>query len=82
VDRRHATVAIVVGLLVIAVPLTISSVRIGTTQSAEDDVTTIADTWAATTNWQIASVTTTARPQHRGDPHGRVTIWPSTGGRS
>jgi uncharacterized hydrophobic protein (TIGR00271 family) len=60
VNRRHATVAIVVSLAVIAVPLAITSQRINTSQSTESQTSDLAGAWAAGHGWQVASVTTSA----------------------
>jgi uncharacterized hydrophobic protein (TIGR00271 family) len=56
VNRRHATVAVVIALLVIAVPLTITSTHISRTQTTESTLTSLADTWADTNGWQILAV--------------------------
>jgi uncharacterized hydrophobic protein (TIGR00271 family) len=60
VNRRTATVAIVVALVVIAVPLAVTSSRLNRSQNDETTITTLADTWAGGTGWQIVSVTTSA----------------------
>lgn len=61
VNRRRAAAVIIAGLVVISVPLALSSTRIATTESTESKVDGIADAWAQRNGWEIASVTT--RPQ-------------------
>lgn len=56
VNRRHAVIAIVVGLVVITVPLTVTSVRVASTESDESQVAAIAGSWATQHGWAIAAV--------------------------
>jgi uncharacterized membrane protein len=58
--RRRATAVIVASLLVITVPLTLTSLAVNRTTTTESTVTRVADSWAAAGNWEVASVT--ARP--------------------
>ena len=61
VHRRRATTVIVASLVVITVPLTLTSIAINRTTATESSVTRVADTWAAAQGWEVASVTT--RPE-------------------
>jgi uncharacterized hydrophobic protein (TIGR00271 family) len=56
--RRRATVAIVIGLVVISIPLAATSARISSTRTFESDVTAIAERWADTNGWTVAAVST------------------------
>ncbi len=56
--RSHAVVAIVIGLVVIAVPLALTSVRVASNSSTESTVTDVAKTWAKQGGWELASVST------------------------
>jgi uncharacterized membrane protein len=58
VHRGRAVVAIVLGLVVVAIPLTAVSVRINSTRTTESDVRTAATSWATGQGWMVASVTT------------------------
>ena len=58
VHRGRATAVIVAALLVITVPLALTSVVVNQTTSTESTVTRVADAWAAQQNWDVASVTT------------------------
>jgi len=58
VHRRRASAVIVASLLVITVPLTLSSLAITRTTTTESTVTRVADAWATEHGWEIASVTT------------------------
>jgi uncharacterized hydrophobic protein (TIGR00271 family) len=60
VNRRRATIAVVIGLVVIAVPLAGTSARIATTRITQSDVTELAESWADRNGWTIATVTTGA----------------------
>jgi len=58
VHRRRATAVIVASLVVITIPLTLTSLAVNRTTTAESTVTRVADSWAADQSWDIASVTT------------------------
>ncbi len=58
VNRRRASIAIIVGLVVIAMPLTATSVRISATRTTQSEVSAAADDWADRTGWIIADITT------------------------
>ena len=58
VNRRRAAVLIIAGLVVVSVPLALTSSRIVDTESAESQVDEIADAWAERNGWEIASVVT------------------------
>jgi hypothetical protein len=56
--RGRAVVAIVVGLIVIAIPLTLTSIRITDTATTESAVQRAAEAWAADAGWEVATVNT------------------------
>jgi uncharacterized hydrophobic protein (TIGR00271 family) len=56
--RGRAVAAIVVGLVVIAIPLAFSSFRITETATTESMVQRAAETWATGAGWEVASVNT------------------------
>ena len=58
VHRGRATAVIVAALLVIAIPLALTSVVVNQTTSTESTVTRVADAWATEHSWDIGSVTT------------------------
>jgi len=55
VHHRRAAVAIVAALVVVAVPLTLISFRINSTRTTEDEVSTVASSWATAQGWTITS---------------------------
>jgi hypothetical protein len=57
---RIVTVAVVVGVVVLAGPLAAESERITSQELSRSDVTKAADEWAAARGWQVISVTATA----------------------
>ena len=61
VHKRRATAVIVAALLVITVPLALTSLSVNRTATTESTVTSVADAWATDHHWQIASVT--SRPE-------------------
>ena len=58
--RSRLVAVVVVALVVVAVPLTLISLRINGDQSTESAVTRAADTWASEAGWSIVSVSTEA----------------------
>ena len=56
VNRRHAIIAIVLGLIVISVPLTVTSLHIASTEANQSQVSDIAGDWATQNRWTIVSV--------------------------
>ena len=58
VHRRRATVVIVAALVVITIPLTLTSLAVNRTTATESTVTRVADRWATEHSWDIGSVTT------------------------
>jgi uncharacterized hydrophobic protein (TIGR00271 family) len=56
--RGRAVVAILVGLIVIAVPLTLTSIRTTDTATTESAVQRTAEAWATDAGWEVASVNT------------------------
>jgi uncharacterized hydrophobic protein (TIGR00271 family) len=58
VNRRRASIAIVLGLVVIAVPLTATSLSISDARTTQSEVTQVADEWADRNGWVIAGITT------------------------
>ncbi len=55
--RRRATAVVAVALVVIAAPLTATSLSINRTTTTESAITRVADAWAAEHRWEVASVT-------------------------
>jgi uncharacterized hydrophobic protein (TIGR00271 family) len=55
---RIVTVAVIVGVVVLAGPLAAESTQIATQELSRSDVTAAADEWAAARGWQVVSVTT------------------------
>jgi len=58
VHRRRATLVIGAALVVITVPLTLTSLAVNRTTTTEATVTRVADHWATEHHWAIGSVTT------------------------
>jgi uncharacterized membrane protein len=56
--RGRAITAIAVGLIVIAIPLAFTSIRITKTATTESSVSKAAEAWAAGVGWEVASVNT------------------------
>jgi uncharacterized hydrophobic protein (TIGR00271 family) len=56
VNRRRAIAVIVAGLVVISVPLTLTSARIADSTSTQSTVTDLAREWASNVGWDIGTV--------------------------
>jgi uncharacterized hydrophobic protein (TIGR00271 family) len=56
--RGRAVAATLIALVVVAVPLSITSRRIAQTEGTESTVSGLAENWATDVKWEIASVTT------------------------
>ena len=56
--RRQAVATILVGLIVVSVPLALTSARVASTTSQESRVSDLATVWAAKAGWEVASVST------------------------
>lgn len=56
--RSRAAIIIVAALAAISVPLGLTSARIASTRSTEDQVSTLAGRWGDRTGWTIVSITT------------------------
>lgn len=54
--RNRAVVAIVTGLIVIAIPLAITSAHVASSTSRESTVSDVATRWATAAGWDVASV--------------------------
>ena len=56
--RGRASAVIVASLVVVAIPLTLTSSRISSIASTESGVAAIASTWAKADHWEVVRVTT------------------------
>lgn len=59
VNRRHATLAIVSMLLIVGIPLTISSISSSRNALRESSVRSVAETWTKAGGWVLLQVNTT-----------------------
>jgi uncharacterized membrane protein len=59
--RGPASAVIVASLVVVAIPLTLTSSRIASTASTESGVAAIANRWAKADHWEVVGVTTEPR---------------------